>query len=114
MTDYSPPYTIHMGPGVQDVLTASRALLQDELAALESGTGYTGVEELADKQRELLARYASLVGCLTRILATTAHDGPDIDITRETVNRSLYFRYRRSGYHGGMIYHGDQGWSVHT
>jgi hypothetical protein len=65
------------------------------------------------RRAQLIIRLGSYIGCLTRILTTTGYDGDEIHILPEFVELSLFFRYVKSGLHGGMI-HTSQGWSIHT
>ncbi len=108
------PAAIHLGPGVADLL--GDAL--DEIDEIRDQEGdCADYEQLAAHRDTTLGAARSLLGCLIRLLATSSHDGPDLHVELDTSSGGLFFRYPRSGYHGGLIRHaGPAGprWQIHT
>ncbi len=118
MTTLAPPPSLpvglHLGPGVADLIGCWIAEIDARRTAETECADYV---ELAQHRAVTQAASRSLLGGLRALLRTTTHDGPELTIAVDATTGGLFFRYHRSGYHGGLVRHQDAGgprWHVHT
>ena len=110
----SPPVDVRLDTGVADLIGSWIA----ELDARRAGEAQCADhEDLTEHRAATQAAARSLLAGLRALLRTTTHDGPDVTVAVDATTGGLFFRYHRSGYHGGLVRHQNADgprWQVHT
>lgn len=105
---------LHVHPGVQDLIRGWIGELDARRAGEADCADFV---DLAAHRDQSLTAARSLLASLSALLGTTAHDGPDLALAVDATTGGLFFRYHRSGYHGGLVRHVTADaprWQIHT
>lgn len=120
LTDTSVEFTASARQAYEE----ARSLLMEANQWAEHCDADDTVETLTARRERFQKMELSLYSNLTHLLTSgTEHDG-DLTITRDG-HGCFFWAYKRSGYHGGLIFHADYAehgserlpvgyWSIHT